>query len=336
MCSSNLITELISYAIYFICFFIPLYYLYKFKKHKSKKKKNYFRAFIIAVIMFLLLYSVKLIAKLNDCSNCYINNECQKEVFKENTSTTTTTTIKTTSTTTTKVTTTTSTTTKKINTSGKEYKAVPVIDGTRVDVGKSDNGFDIYTVNGLTYVGDILIANKTYPLTSDFIPKNTYKEITNETKTCSSCINNIAYKAWTDMLADAKSLGLNIWIQSGYRSYNSQVNIYNSYVKRDGKEKADTYSSRPGHSDHQTSLAFDLNSISDAFTNTNEGKWVNENCYKYGFIIRFPKGKTEYTGYKYESWHLRYVGTDLSYILYNNGDWLSLEEYFGITSSYAE
>ena len=99
---------------------------------------------------------------------------------------------------------------------------------------------------------------------------------------------------------------------------------------------ADTYSSRPGNSEHQTGLCFDLNSIEDSFQYTSEGKWVNDNCYKYGFCIRFPKGKDAYTGYQYESWHLRYVGTELAEKLYNNGDWISLEEYFGITSEYPD
>lgn len=140
--------------------------------------------------------------------------------------------------------------------------------------------------------------------------------------------------AWNTMLKDATAKGLNIYIASGYRSYNYQVNVYNRYVKSDGTAVADTYSSRPGNSEHQTGLCFDLNTIEDSFQYTNEGKWVNDNCYKYGFCIRFPKGKDSATGYQYESWHLRYVGVDLATKLYNNGDWLSLEEYFGITSQY--
>ena len=140
--------------------------------------------------------------------------------------------------------------------------------------------------------------------------------------------------AWNTMLKDATAKGLNIYIASGYRSYNYQVNVYNRYVKSDGTAVADTYSSRPGNSEHQTGLCFDLNTIEDSFQYTNEGKWVNDNCYKYGFCIRFPKGKDSATGYQYESWHLRYVGVDLATKLYNNGDWLSLEEYFGITSEY--
>ena len=109
---------------------------------------------------------------------------------------------------------------------------------------------------------------------------------------------------------------------------------FESYVENDGKDAADNYSARPGHSEHQTGLAFDLNSITDDFQYTNEGIWVNENCYRYGFILRYPKNKEEITGYKYESWHLRYVGIDLATKLYNNSDWITLEEYFNLTSEY--
>ena len=138
------------------------------------------------------------------------------------------------------------------------------------------------------------------------------------------------------MKADMASLGMNIWIQSGYRSYSLQESLYNKYVNRDGKLAADTYSARPGYSEHQTGLAFDLNSISDEFQDTSEGKWVNENAWRYGFILRYPKSKESITGYKYESWHLRYVGEDLAAKLYNNGDWITLEEHFNLTSKYAE
>ena len=193
----------------------------------------------------------------------------------------------------------------------------------------------IETKDGLTIIDGILIVNKTYSLPENYVPKNTYKDASN-LKYCSECINNDAYKRFIEMQSDATSLGLSIWIQSGYRSYELQKELYNNYVERDGKEKADTYSARPGHSEHQTGLAFDLNSISDDFQYTNEGKWVNENAYIYGFILRYPKGKEDITGYKYESWHLRYVGVDLAKKLYNNGDWITLEEYFNLTSTYSD
>ena len=204
----------------------------------------------------------------------------------------------------------------------------------KVENNKTSKGFIIEKKNGVTYIDGHIIANKTYPLPSDYIPKNTHTDAGNQ-KYCQTCIVNEVWEAWTLMKADATALGLNIWIQSGYRSYNAQKGLYDNYVNRDGKVAADTYSARPGHSEHQTGYAFDLNSITDAFQYTNEGKWVNENAYKYGFIIRYPKGKEDITGYKYESWHLRYVGKDLSEKLFNNGNWITMEEYFGITSKYS-
>lgn len=182
----------------------------------------------------------------------------------------------------------------------------------------TSKGFSGKTVNGVTYIDGVLIANKTYSL-----PSNYGNGLTTETR-----------NAFNKMQADAKAVGLNIWLSSGYRSYYDQRSIYNGYVSRDGQAAADTYSARAGHSEHQTGLAFDLNTISDSFANTAEGKWVAENCHKYGLILRYPKGKDSITGYKYESWHLRYIGGDLPSKLYNNGDWITLEEYFGIDSKY--
>ena len=178
--------------------------------------------------------------------------------------------------------------------------------------------FNGKVINGVTYIDGILIANKTYSL-----PSNYGNGLTKETQ-----------KAFNDMDAEATSLGLNLYLSSGYRSYYDQKYIYNNYVARDGKTKADTYSARPGHSEHQTGLAFDLNTINDSFTYTDEGKWVHDNCYRFGLILRYPKGKDNITGYMHESWHLRYVGIELATKLYNNGDWITLEEYFGIDSKY--
>ena len=189
--------------------------------------------------------------------------------------------------------------------------------------------------NELKYVDGILIVNKTYPLPKDYVPKNTYKDATG-LKYCSECIDNEAYEEFKSMKADANALGLNIWIQSGYRSYELQDELYTNYVNRDGKLAADTYSARPGHSEHQTGLAFDLNTISDDFAYTDEGKWVNENAWLYGYILRYPKGKDDITGYKYEPWHFRYVGKNLAKELYNDGDWITLEEHFDLTSTYSD
>jgi D-alanyl-D-alanine carboxypeptidase len=205
-----------------------------------------------------------------------------------------------------------------------------LVDGTYT----TNNGYTLKVVEGIASVNDIIIVNKTYSISSTYKPNSPYKAISGGY--CTDCIEDYVMKAFLKMQEDAKKLGLSLRIGSGYRSYQTQVTLYNNYVNQDGKEAADTYSARAGYSEHQTGLCFDLNSDNDTFTNTKEGKWVNENAYKYGLVIRFPKGKDEYTGYEYESWHLRYVGEELAKELYNDGDWISLEEYFGLTSKYPE
>ncbi len=182
----------------------------------------------------------------------------------------------------------------------------------------TSKGFSGYTKNGVTYIDGILIANKTYSL-----PSNYGNGLTQDT------IN-----AFDEMKKGARNAGLNIEIISGFRSYDKQNTIYNNYVAKDGKVAADRYSARPGHSEHQTGMAVDINSLYTSFENTNEGKWLSANSYQYGFILRYPKDGEDITGYMYEPWHFRYVGKDLATKLYNNGAWITLEEYFGITSQY--
>lgn len=196
----------------------------------------------------------------------------------------------------------------------------------------TSTGHKLKIENGIAYVDGNLIVNKTYSLPSNYKPSNPNQAITGDK--CNNCIEKEVMDAFNLMKSDAKAIGLNIYISSGYRSYSYQERLYNNYSAVDGIEGADTYSARAGHSEHQTGLCFDLNEIDDSFANTDEGIWVDENAYLYGFIIRYPKGKEKITGYQYESWHLRYVGVDLATKLYNNGNWLTLEEYYGLTSSY--
>jgi D-alanyl-D-alanine carboxypeptidase len=170
-----------------------------------------------------------------------------------------------------------------------------------------------------TYISGVLIANKTYSLPRSYNPG----QLSTETQ---EAFNQMQSAAWSE--------GHNLWIQSGFRSYDTQERIYNDYVTRDGQAEADTYSARPGHSEHQTGLAFDLNTIDSSFAYTAEGKWVAANCHKYGFIVRYPESKEHITGYKYEPWHLRYLGTELATKVYESG--LCLEEYLGITSQYSD
>lgn len=271
-------------------------------KSKFKFNKNVVNKVLIAIIIFLIFYILKVGGiKLIDKRQVKVDNNISKKNTSIKSSTTQVTT-----------TSSTTTTTKK-----------------KQDVSVSNN------TDGLKIIDGILIVNKSYPLPKDYVPTNTYKDATG-LNYCSECINVDAYEKYKLMKADMASLGMNIWIQSGYRSYSLQESLYNKYVNRDGKLAADTYSARPGHSEHQTGLAFDLNSISDDFQYTSEGKWINENAWRYGFILRYPKSKESITGYKYESWHLRYVGEDLATKLYNNGDWITLEEHFNLTSKYAD
>ncbi len=199
-------------------------------------------------------------------------------------------------------------------------------------VGTTSKGYIINKNDGAYYIDDYLIVNKSYPLDENWKPKNTYEQINDDI--CKSCIDKVAFAEWLKMKSDAAGIGLNIYIASGYRSYDYQDGLYKNYVLKDGKNAADTYSARPGHSEHQSGLAFDLNTIDSSFAATDEGKWVENNAYIYGFIIRFPKDKSKETGYKYEPWHLRYVGVDLAKKLYNNGKWITMESYFGIDSKY--
>ena len=205
-----------------------------------------------------------------------------------------------------------------------------------VVIGSTDKGFLITELNGITYVDGVLIVNKTYSLPSTYQPQNPYKEITSDYLYGADYIEDYVMNEYLKMNEDAKKEGINLKITSGYRSYNVQVDLYNEYKKRDGKEAADKYSARAGHSEHQSGLCFDLNGTNENFIKTKEGKWLNDNAYKYGFTLRFPEGATEYTGYMYEGWHFRYVGLELATKLYNDGNWISLEEYFGITSEYQD
>ena len=116
---------------------------------------------------------------------------------------------------------------------------------------------------------------------------------------------------------------------SGYRSYDTQTAVYNGYVAQYGQASADTFSARPGYSEHQTGLAIDFSPIDISFANTPQFTWLQANAYRYGFILRYPEGKTDITGYTYEPWHWRYIGTAAATDMHTRGI-LTLEEYYAI------
>lgn len=138
------------------------------------------------------------------------------------------------------------------------------------------------------------------------------------------------------LFADADKSNLKLMVVSGYRSYNTQSSVYSSYVSRDGQTAADTYSARPGHSEHQTGLAVDIGStarsceLEQCFGDTAEGKWLATNSYKYGFIIRYQQSQEKLTGYTYEPWHLRFLGSGLASEIQGRGQ--TLEQFFGLST----
>ena len=168
-------------------------------------------------------------------------------------------------------------------------------------------------VEGITYVNGVMLVNKTHPVPKDYSPG----------------LQTVAYDAFLNLRKAAALEGFDIQLLSGYRSYETQTRLYNNYVATYGQAEADTFSARPGTSEHQTGLAMDVGWIDDEYANTPSGKWLANNCYKYGFIIRYQKNKESITGYKYEPWHIRYLGTDLAKKVYDSG--LCLEEYLGVT-----
>lgn len=165
---------------------------------------------------------------------------------------------------------------------------------------------------GRTYIKGLLIVNKKISLPKDYNPG----------------LNKKMMKMYYKMERLAKCNNLKLDIVSGFRDYDYQEKIYNEYVEKYGLKKASTFSAKPGHSEHQTGLALDILDDTDNFINTKEAKWLDKNAHKFGFIIRYPKGKEKVTGYKYEPWHIRYVGKFNATRIWNRH--ITLEEYLKI------
>ncbi|HEM4128432.1 TPA: M15 family metallopeptidase [Streptococcus suis] len=168
-----------------------------------------------------------------------------------------------------------------------------------------------YSVQGK--YGQVIIANKKHPLASTYAPGEDPQ----------------ALAAFRQLIADMQAQGFAISNNySGFRSYETQAGLYQSYVNQDGQAAADTYSARAGYSEHQTGLAFDLlDSYGNLLEEPVASQWLADNAHHYGFIVRYLPGKEAITGYMAESWHVRYIGAEATDI-YNSG--LTLEEYFGV------
>ena len=166
-------------------------------------------------------------------------------------------------------------------------------------------------------LGIQMVVNKKHKLSADYNPGE----------------NPIAGEKVRELIQKMQELGFSISNQySGFRSYEYQTQLYQNYINKDGKEAADTYSARPGYSEHQTGLAFDILNGTGGLLGENPQdekaiEWLHSHAHEYGFIVRFQEGKEAITGYQAEAWHIRYVG-DIAEKIYASKQ--TLEEYFGV------
>ena len=172
-----------------------------------------------------------------------------------------------------------------------------------------------------------LLVNKNNEINKNYIP-NDLEEINIKYANKNKFLRKEAKEHFEKLAHDANLLGYKIIAVSAYRDYDYQDKLYNNYVSTYGLEYADMCSAKAGYSEHQTGLAVDVMGSNDDYNKFSESKefeWMKNNAHLYGFILRYPKGKENITGYKYEPWHYRYVGIDNAYKIFNNN--LTLEEY---------
>lgn len=176
----------------------------------------------------------------------------------------------------------------------------------------------------------LMIVNKYYVLDSNYVPEglvnisSKYNGLGVDAKALP-----VVKEAFEKMASDITKENMIIKVRTSYRSYATQKDLYNSYLKNKTTAMVDLTAARPGYSEHQTGLALDVqaeDSNYTSFENTKEYKWMLKNAYKYGFILRYPENKTNITGYNFESWHYRYVGIDVATYIYENN--ITFEEYY--------
>ena len=175
---------------------------------------------------------------------------------------------------------------------------------------KVSNKGSYYSLQGK--YDEIVVANKHYPMSKDYYPGE----------------NATAKAAFLKLIAQMKEEGYAISDNySGFRSYATQAQLYQSYVNQEGQAAADRYSARPGYSEHQTGLAFDvIGTDGQLVEDSSAAQWLLEHAPDYGFVVRYPRGKESITGYMHEEWHLRYIGKEAKDIAASG---LTLEEYYG-------
>ncbi|MGI6752005.1 MAG: M15 family metallopeptidase [Anaerovoracaceae bacterium] len=181
--------------------------------------------------------------------------------------------------------------------------------------------------------GFLILVNKQNPLPPYFKPDDlmAVDHFAEDREKICSYLRAEVRDHFEIMVGDAREQGYELLMTSGFRSYNYQQVLWDNYVQSEGETAAARYSAKPGESEHQTGLAADVTSpginfkLEDSFGGTPEGRWLQKNAHKYGFILRYPKGKESITGYVYEPWHIRYVGKDVAGEIYEKD--ITLEEY---------
>lgn len=180
-----------------------------------------------------------------------------------------------------------------------------------------------------TSKNELLLTNKFYKLNEDYEPddlidiSNVYAYGENQK------LRKDAYDAFINMFNGAKKEDITLIVNSSYRSYQDQEETYNNYSSWYGSDEADKIAARPGFSEHQTGLSLDIQSYKTNRNNFEESdafKWLQDNAYKYGFILRYPKDLEYLTGYNYESWHYRYVGIEAATYIHENN--ITYDEYY--------
>ncbi len=180
------------------------------------------------------------------------------------------------------------------------------------------------------------LVNKQYFLPESYVPEDLVRpnvsfSFGDETVE-KSLMRKEAADALTELFTEAKNAGIELFAVSGYRSYNRQQILFEAETNRVGRDKAIKVVAIPGSSEHQSGLAMDITSrsinfnLDESYADTKEGKWLAENAHRFGFILRYPKGKESITNYIYEPWHFRYVGVKAAKVIYEH-NW-TLEEYF--------
>ncbi len=186
--------------------------------------------------------------------------------------------------------------------------------------------------NANTSLNTILLVNKYYTLSNEYVPENL---VTISTKHSwgeygTQKATEETYDAFISMASDALTQDITLMINSSYRSFDSQETVYNNYKDTRGERYADEIAARPGHSEHQTGLALDIFSTETSnqanFVNSKAYTYLKDNAHKFGFILRYPEDKTDITGYAFESWHYRYVGNEIATYIYNNN--ITFDEYY--------